>query len=199
MPVADTLEILKAHYKEDNGSLHCTRGPKLQCINGHELAKNFPYDSIWSYCCDCYTLSSSPTPAGVKADSDCSYCGRPTTRRFVCQRCTTMSFESDESKEPKFFNLRTNGIPIPSCPGCLEPSSETSILEHECAELGASYFTALEVCPFCHKSATTHKWLTPIPTSKNIPMSFDVQREGKLLVLHLQDLSGDAAKTVGSI
>lgn len=158
MVATDTPEILKAHCKEDNGAVHCTRGPKLQCINGHEVAKNFPYDGFWSYCCDCYTLSSSPTVSDIKADSNCSYCGRLTSRRFVCDRCKMMSFESDESQEIKFFNLRNKGIPIPSCPGCLESPNQLSIREHDCAELVATYFTALEVCPFCTKwIATTNE------------------------------------------
>lgn len=63
-----------------------------------------------------------------------------------------MSYESDEKDPTKFFDLRADGPPVPSCPGCLESSSQISILEHDCPALAATYFTALQICPFCKKS-----------------------------------------------
>jgi TonB family protein len=40
---------------------------------------------------------------------------------------------------------------------------------------------------------------TPIPTPRNIPMSLDIQRQNKFLIMHLQGSSGDAAKISGTI
>jgi TonB family protein len=40
---------------------------------------------------------------------------------------------------------------------------------------------------------------TPVPTPTNIPMTFDIRRQDKFLVMHLQGSSGDAAKISGTI
>ena len=40
---------------------------------------------------------------------------------------------------------------------------------------------------------------TPKPVSRNVPMTFDVQRQGKFFVLRLQGSSGEAGRNVGSI
>src|SRR5215213_8655418 len=119
MPVADMSELLRTHCSQDNGVVSCTRGPKLQCQNGHDVAKNFPYDTFWNYCCDCNIVFSSLAAAGAKADANCSYCERLITRRYLCHLCKTMSYESDENESTKHFNLRTDDPPVPSCPGCL--------------------------------------------------------------------------------
>ena len=155
MSATDTTRILRVACKLDNGAVvDCTRGPKLLCENGHELAKNFPYDSFWNYCCDCDIYSSSITSAGTKTESECSFCERSITRRYLCHRCRTMSFESDEKKPTKLYMLGAGGSPIPHCPGCLETSDQIEVLEHECVEISVTYLTAREVCPFCNE------WIT---------------------------------------
>lgn len=154
MPASDSTELLKTPCAQDGGVVRCTRGPKLQCENGHDVATNFPYDDFWDYCCNCKIVFSFVIASGGQAEPNCPYCERLIARRYVCHRCRTMSFESDDKETTKHFSLRIDGPPVPSCPGCLEPSSEISVVEHDCTELAVTYLTALEVCPFCDK------WIT---------------------------------------
>ena len=154
MPASDSIELLKTPCAQDGGVVRCTRGPKLQCENGHDVATNFPYDGFWDYCCNCKIVFSFLTTSGGQAEPNCPYCERVIARRYVCHRCRTMSFESDEKEATKAFNLRVDGPPLPSCPGCLEASTDITVVEHDCRELAVSYLTALEVCPFCDK------WIT---------------------------------------
>ena len=154
MPAPDPTELLKTPCGQDKGVAFCTRGPKLQCVNGHDVAKNFPYDGFWDYCCDCHTVFSFLTASDGQAGPDCPYCDRRIARRYVCHRCRTMSFESDEQVANKEFSLPIDGPPVPSCPGCLEPASDISVVEHDCPDLAVKYLTGLQVCPFCDRRIT---------------------------------------------
>jgi hypothetical protein len=59
-----------------------------------------------------------------------------------------VSFESNTPIETKNFTITSDGVPQPSCPGCLHATS-TDSREHTCEELGTSFFTALDSCPIC--------------------------------------------------
>src|SRR6188474_222632 len=48
--------------------------------------------------------------------------------------------------DSKNFTLSADGVPQPSCPGCLRAASADSH-EHDCEELGVSFITALTTCP----------------------------------------------------
>jgi len=61
-----------------------------------------------------------------------------------------MSFESNMPLETKNFTLTSDGVPRPSCPGCLQTSS-AEVREHACDELGTSFTTALATCPICRE------------------------------------------------
>jgi hypothetical protein len=126
----------------------------MRCKNGHELAKDFPYDSFWNYCCDCDIFCSSTITADKKANPNCPFCHRLIARRYLCHRCRMMSFESIGNKQPKQINLGDDGSPTPHCPGCLEPASTLSPLQHDCSDLSLTYMTAREICPFCNE------WIT---------------------------------------
>lgn len=118
------------------------------CASGnHALANAFPDDSFWEYCCDCQHCWLIDTAKNEAASDECPACEREIVRRYVCSACNVISIESNEPGRRKLFSL-SNGIPSPTCPGCLEKPSSAA-LEHECKDFGASFLTNFSTCPFC--------------------------------------------------
>jgi tetratricopeptide (TPR) repeat protein len=118
------------------------------CASGnHALANGFPDDSFWEYCCDCQHCWLVDTAKNEAASNECPACERQIVRRYVCSGCNVSSIESNEPGRRKLFSL-SNGIPSPTCPGCLEKPSSVA-LEHECQDFGASFLTNFSTCPFC--------------------------------------------------
>jgi|GEM_PF-2313335 len=119
----------------------------IECHNGsHTLARNFPSESFWKYCCDCQHYG--PVDEGSKGSDDCPVCERKIVRRFVCAECKVISIESDEAGRRKTFSISSQGIVAPTCPGCLRRVNR-KCLEHQCEDYGHSFFTTREACPFC--------------------------------------------------
>ena len=120
----------------------------LVCARGdHALANHFPDRSSWEYCCDCQHCWLLDTAKKEAASKDCPACEREVVRRYACANCNVISLESNEPARRKVFNL-TDGIPTPSCPGCLHKPQATGI-EHDCADYGSRFVTNFSTCPFC--------------------------------------------------
>ena len=68
----------------------------------------------------------------------------------MCERCLTASFESNTPLNAKNFTLTAEGLPQPSCTGCLQTNSG-EVREHFCEEIGSSFTTALKSCPICQE------------------------------------------------
>ncbi len=100
----------------------------------------------WQYCCNCEHFCP------INLDQDglerCPVCTRSISLLYLCDRCYTVSFESNTPLQTKNFTLTSEGAPKPSCPGCLRATS-ADLHEHNCDGLGASFITALNSCPIC--------------------------------------------------
>lgn len=132
------------------------RGPKIECNTGHQLAKNFPYDSFWNYCCGCDAFYPSNGSEGKADESNCPYCDRRINRRFFCNSCNVITVEAGQSESRRRpVEFSEDGSPFPSCPGCLLPASAANLLFHECYVLYEPLLTERRVCPFCNDPITT--------------------------------------------
>jgi hypothetical protein len=132
------------------------RAATIQCDSGHELAKNFPYDNFWNYCCGCDAFYPSNGLEGKEAESNCSCCDRRINRRFLCNSCNVITVEAGNSearRRPVEFS--EDGCPFPLCPGCLLPATVANLLIHECYVLYEVFLTERRVCPFCNEPITT--------------------------------------------
>ena len=137
-------------------SFSLPRGPLIECDNGHQLAKNFPYDSFWNYCCGCDAFYPSNGLEGSEAESNCLHCDRTIARRFFCNSCNVVTLEAldvESRRRPVEFSV--DGCPFPSCSGCLLPASTANLLIHDCYSFLATFLTEREVCPFCNEFITT--------------------------------------------
>jgi tetratricopeptide (TPR) repeat protein len=124
-------------------------GATIECSSQkHTLARSFPHDSFWEYCCDCQHYWPLDAARGNTASGECPACERQIVRRFICQDCQVISVESDDPGRRKLFSISPQGLPDPACPGCLSRSSSSG-LDHDCSDFGALFVTQRPACPFC--------------------------------------------------
>jgi uncharacterized OB-fold protein len=123
--------------------------PKILCeITGHALSVDFPAGEFWEFCCNCETFAPSRLGKNEKARKTCYACGNETARRFLCESCSIVSFESDASTKRKNYSVNATVGIEPACAGC-ETSPRAGMLIHDCREAEAIFATTREICPFC--------------------------------------------------
>src|ERR1043165_727320 len=105
-----------------------------------------PVELQWQYCCNCEHFC--PVDFDQYGLQRCPVCTRRSSLLYLCDKCYVISFESNTPLQTKNFTLTADGLPQPSCPGCLRPAS-TDVHEHTCDEVNASFITGLNACPIC--------------------------------------------------
>ncbi|HZE69652.1 MAG TPA: hypothetical protein VE135_09030 [Pyrinomonadaceae bacterium] len=147
---------MKAFCPEHKRGFFAPRQSPIKCGNrGHALGEldfqgeaKLPVELHWQFCCNCeHFCPIDFEKAGLER---CPTCTRRSSLVYLCDRCYTISFESNTPLQTKNFTLTPDGAPVPSCPGCLQPSS-ANLREHTCDELGSSFITALNSCPVCRE------------------------------------------------
>ncbi len=147
--------------------------PQIVCeIREHALSNNFPKEEFWEYCCDCQIFSPSSFGSGGKAAENCRHCERQTLRRFLCDECKIVTYESDEDTKGKNFTISPEGTK-PACPGCRKTFGEIHSNQHQCADIEGALMTHRAECPFCRKStfakASSPKQVEPFPDNVEPP------------------------------
>lgn len=147
---------MRVFCPEHKRGFFAPRQNPIKCENrGHVLGElNFagePNSSLqlqWQYCCNCEHFSL------IDFDQQplkrCPVCTRRSSLLYLCDRCYTVSFESDTPLQTKNFSLSVEGVPNPCCPGCLQ-SPSADLHEHNCDDLAGSIVTPLNVCPLCNE------------------------------------------------
>src|SRR5215216_3594409 len=121
----------------------------VQCLSQrHTLSTDFSRDGFWEYCCDCQHYWPLDAAKGNTAADECPACERTFVRSFLCEECQVVSVESDSPGRRKEFSISSEGLPHPSCPGCLHKPLTTDV-QHECADFGRAFTTTRSTCPFC--------------------------------------------------
>jgi hypothetical protein len=105
-----------------------------------------PVNLQWQYCCNCEHFC--PADFDQYGLQRCPVCTRRSSLIYVCDRCYVISFESNTPLQTKNFTLTGEGVPQPSCPGCLRPAS-ADMREHACDAVNATFITGLNTCPIC--------------------------------------------------
>jgi hypothetical protein len=145
---------MKVYCPEHKRGFFAPRQNPIKCENrGHILGElDFegeakpPIEISWQYCCNCEHFC--PIDFHQGGLERCPVCSRRSSTLYLCNRCFTFSFESDTPIQTKNFTITSEGVPQPSCPGCLHTPS-TDLREHTCDELEACLFTTLDSCPIC--------------------------------------------------
>ncbi len=142
------LEHQRGFFAPRQNPIKCgNRGHTLSELDFEGEAKP-PGEIRWQYCCNCEHFC--PTDFNQGGIERCPACGRQSSALYLCDRCYTISFESNTSVQTKNFTLTSEGAPQPSCPGCLRAAS-ADLREHTCDGLSASLITALSSCPICQE------------------------------------------------
>ena len=130
------------------------RQSPIKCENrGHLLGEiDFEGQAVapvklqWQYCCNCEHFC--PIDFDQYGLQRCPVCTRRSSLIYVCDHCYVVSFESNTPLQTKNFTLTADGVPQPSCPGCLRPAA-ADLFEHTCDETDVSFVTGLNSCPIC--------------------------------------------------
>src|SRR5215813_14765408 len=123
------VEKMRIFCPEHKKGFFAPRQNPIKCENrGHILGEfNFAGSDRsqvalhWQYCCNCEHFSPI-SPQGESLQR-CPVCTRPTSLLFICDRCFITSYESNTPLRTKNFTLTSEGLPQPSCPGCLQANS----------------------------------------------------------------------------
>ena len=145
---------MRVFCSEHKRGFFAPRQSPIKCENkGHTLGEldfdgeaKTPVELRWQYCCNCSHFCALDVEHGGL--ERCPVCSRGSSTLYLCDRCYTISFESNTPVQTKNFTLTSEGAPQPSCPGCLHATS-ADLREHTCDALGASLITALNSCPIC--------------------------------------------------
>jgi hypothetical protein len=177
---------MKVFCPEHKRGFFAPRQNPIKCENrDHELGElNFAGEQPsqiglqWQYCCNCeHFCPISPRGESLQR---CPVCTRRASLLYICERCFTASFESNTPLNAKNFTLTAEGLPQPSCPGCLQTSSG-EVREHFCEDIGASFSTALTSCPICRERldvgpsfpALVEAYLRKTKTANKLTVTFD--------------------------
>jgi hypothetical protein len=139
-------------------------------------------DVLWQYCCNCEHFA--PVDFEHSGLERCPVCTRRSSLLYLCDRCHVISFESNTPLQTKNFTLNADGVPQPSCPGCLR-SAAADQHEHFCEEPGTTFITALNTCPICEERldvlpsfpSTVALYLKRTRAAHKVNVTFDYETE----------------------
>jgi hypothetical protein len=145
---------MRVFCPEHKKGFFAPRQSPIKCENrGHLLGEiDFegqaasPVDLQWQYCCNCEHFC--PVDFDQYGLQRCPVCTRSSSLVYLCDRCYLISFESNTPLQTKNFTLTNDGVPQPSCPGCLR-SASADLHEHTCDAVNVSFVTGLSTCPIC--------------------------------------------------
>jgi len=147
---------MRVFCPEHKRGFFAPRQSPIKCENRGHLLGEFdfegqgraPVEIKWQYCCNCEHFC--PVDFDEYALQRCPVCTRKSSLLYLCDRCYVISFESNTPLQVKNFTLTSEGVPQPSCPGCLRPAS-ADLHEHTCDDINASFVTGLNSCPICNE------------------------------------------------
>ena len=147
---------MRVFCHEHKKSFFAPRQSPIKCENrGHSLGEldfdgssSVPVNLEWQYCCNCEHFC----PINFSQDGleTCPVCTRRSSVLYICDKCYTVSFESNTALQIKNFTLNKDGAPQPSCPGCLQ-ETVSDLHEHACDDAKTTFVTGLNSCPICHE------------------------------------------------
>jgi hypothetical protein len=186
---------MRVFCPEHKRGFFAPRQNPIKCENrGHVLGTldfegeaHVPAEIHWQYCCNCEHFC--PVDFEQYGLERCPVCTRRSSLLYLCDRCHVISFESNTPLQTKNFTLNADGVPQPSCPGCLR-SAAADLHEHLCEALGTTFITALNTCPVCEERldvapsfpSTVALYLKRTRSADKVNVTFDYETESFLPV-----------------
>jgi hypothetical protein len=198
---------MRVFCPEHKRGFFAPRQSPIKCDNrGHLLGTldfegeaHVPAEIHWQYCCNCEHFC--PVDFEQYGLERCPVCTRRSSLLYLCDRCHVISFESNTPLQTKNFTLNADGVPQPSCPGCLR-SASADLHEHFCEAINATYITALNTCPICEERldvtpafpSTVALYLKRTRAANKVNVTFDYEtgafvpvEDGEFVVVTNQD------------
>lgn len=181
---------MRVFCPEHKRGFFAPRQSPIKCENrGHILGEldfegqaKHPVEIRWQYCCNCEHFC--PVDFDDYGLARCAVCTRRSSLLYLCDKCHVISFESNTPLDIKNFTVTAEGVPQPSCPGCLR-AAPADLHEHACDELGASFITGLTTCPICEERldvapafpSTVAHYLKRTKAAHKLNVTFDYETE----------------------
>ncbi|HEX6285084.1 MAG TPA: hypothetical protein VFZ71_09430 [Pyrinomonadaceae bacterium] len=181
---------MRVFCPEHKRGFFAPRQSPIKCENrGHILGAldfegeaRLPAEIRWQYCCNCEHFC--PVDFDQYGLERCPVCTRRSSLLYLCDRCHVVSFESNTPLQTKNFTLTADGVPQPSCPGCLR-SASADLHEHLCEQLRVAFVTALNTCPVCEERldiapafpSTVALYLKRTRSANKVNVTFDYETE----------------------
>jgi hypothetical protein len=181
---------MRVFCPEHKRGFFAPRQSPIKCENrGHVLGEldfegegRRPAEIRWQYCCNCEHFC--PVDFDQYGLDRCPVCTRRSSLLYLCDRCHVISFESNTPLQTKNFTLNADGVPEPSCPGCLR-SAAADLHEHFCDLLNTTFITALDTCPVCEERldvapafpSTVALYLKRTRAANKVNVTFDYETE----------------------
>lgn len=181
---------MRVFCPEHKRGFFAPRQSPIKCENrGHLLGEldfegegKRPAEIRWQYCCNCEHFC--PVDFDQYGLDRCQVCTRRSSLLYLCDRCHVISFESNTPLQTKNFTLTADGVPQPSCPGCLR-SAAADLHEHFCDLINAAFITALDTCPVCSERldvapafpSTVALYLKRTRAANKVSVTFDYETE----------------------
>lgn len=181
---------MRVFCPEHKRGFFAPRQSPIKCENrGHVLGEldfegegRRPAQIRWQYCCNCEHFC--PVDFDQYGLDRCPVCTRRSSLLYLCDRCHVISFESNTPLQTKNFTLNADGVPEPSCPGCLR-SAAADLHEHFCDLLNTTFITALDICPVCEERldvapafpSTVALYLKRTRAANKVNVTFDYETE----------------------
>jgi hypothetical protein len=201
---------MRVFCPEHQKSFFAPRQSPIKCENrGHVLGEldfagrgKSSFQFQWQYCCNCehFCLINFD----INGLQRCPVCTRRSSILYVCERCYTVSFESNTPLQTKNFSLTSEGVPSPCCPGCLQPPA-ADLREHVCEDGQVSFVTGLNTCPICDERldvapafpSSIAQYLRRTKSANKLNVTFDYESElfvpiddGEFVLISNSDDSG---------
>lgn len=186
---------MRVFCPEHKRGFFAPRQSPIKCENrGHVLGTldfegeaRTPVEIGWQYCCNCEHFC--PVDFEQYGLERCPVCTRRSSLLYLCDRCHVISFESNTPLQTKNFTLNADGVPQPSCPGCLR-TAVADLHEHLCETLSTTFITALNTCPVCEERldvapafpSTVALYLKRTRAADKVNVTFDYETESFLPV-----------------
>jgi hypothetical protein len=181
---------MRVFCPEHKRGFFAPRQSPIKCENrGHLLGEldfegqgKDPVEIRWQYCCNCEHFC--PVDFDQYGLARCAVCTRRSSLLYLCDKCHVISFESNTPLDIKNFTLTAEGVPQPSCPGCLR-TAPADLYEHACDEIGAPFITGLTTCPICNERldiapafpSTVAEYLKRTKAAHKLNVTFDYETE----------------------
>jgi hypothetical protein len=201
---------MRVFCHEHKRGFFAPRQSPIKCENrGHVLGEldflgegksSFPFQ--WQYCCNCeHFCVIDFHDNGLQR---CPVCTRRSSSLYLCDRCYTVSFESNTPLQTKNFTLTSESVPQPCCPGCLQ-SASADLREHTCDEARVSFVTGLNSCPICSERldigpsfpSAVAQYLRRTKSANKVYVTFDYEsglfvpvEDGEFVLISNNDESG---------